>query len=50
MVSRRIVRELLEQINDLETEIEYVTADRDRLIAYTFAEGVPWISTQPTGS
>lgn len=47
-MSRRIVRELQAQIDSLETELEYVTGERDRLIADTFREEVPW--TQPNAS
>lgn len=47
-MSRRIVREIQSRIDTLETELEYVTRERDRLIADTFREEVPW--TQPNAS
>jgi len=35
-MSRRVVRTLLDRINDLETELAYVTRDRAALIARNY--------------
>lgn len=37
-MSRRIVRQLMEYVADLECELSHVTAERDKLIQHVFRE------------
>lgn len=48
-MSRRVVRELQARIDDLETELQHVTAERARLITLEFWKEDQW-KTQPNAS
>ena len=48
-MSRRVVRQMLAKIDDLETELEHVTRERDKFITLDFWKEET-CRTQPTDS